>query len=77
MGRVMQEMTRSDGTTISLIERESGWAVVLSNDSGYLSDKNFKSYSQAELYARTISRMPTNEELPWESLVTSVSPDLK
>jgi hypothetical protein len=24
MGRVMQEMTRSDGTTISLIERESG-----------------------------------------------------
>ncbi len=42
MGRVMQEMTRSDGTTISLIERESGWAVVLSNDSGYLSDKNFK-----------------------------------
>lgn len=32
MGRVMQEMTRSDGTTISLIERESGWAVVLSKE---------------------------------------------
>ncbi|RLK87140.1 hypothetical protein D9K89_13405 [Klebsiella pneumoniae] len=77
MGRVMQEMTRSDGCIISIIERESWWAVVLSNNSGYLSDKNFKSYSEAESYARTLSGMPANEDLSWESLVTSISPELK
>ncbi|WP_223862130.1 hypothetical protein [Klebsiella quasivariicola] len=77
MGRVMQEMKKSDGKIISIYERDAGWSVVMSYSSECLASQNFGSYAEAESYARTLSGMPANEDLPWEHLVTSTSTELK
>ena len=77
MGRVMQEMKKSDGKIISIYERDAGWSVVMSYSSECLASQNFGSYVEAEIYARTLSGMPANEDLPWEHLVTSTSTELK
>ncbi|KFJ72233.1 Uncharacterised protein [Klebsiella pneumoniae] len=42
-----------------------------------LASQNFGSYAEAESYARTLSGVPVNEDLPWEHLVTSTSTELK
>ena len=77
MGRVMQEIKKSDGKIISIYERDAGWSVVMSYSSECLASQNFGSYAEAESYARTLSGMPANEDLPWEHLVTSTSTELK
>ncbi|HEE5086729.1 TPA: hypothetical protein R7I97_000091 [Klebsiella pneumoniae] len=77
MGRVMQEMKKSDGKIITIYERDAGWSVVMSYSSECLASQNFGSYAEAESYARTLSGMPANEDLPWEHLVTSTSTELK
>ncbi|HHB8416113.1 hypothetical protein [Klebsiella pneumoniae] len=77
MGRVMQEMKKSDGKIISIYERDAGWSVVMSYASECLASQNFGSYAEAESYARTLSGVPVNEDLPWEHLVTSTSTELK